>query len=94
MTIAALYKDLKGRLNETDVQEDRLRQDFQMAFASPSGRRVLTYLLEVELGLFTTSEKPEDVVRRNLAIRIMQLMGSFDGANVSRAVDALVKMPL
>lgn len=94
MSIGAIYKDLKAKLSASEVQIDRLADDFQLAFSSPAGRRVLAYLLEVELGLFATSEKPEDVVRRNLAIRILQLMGTFDGVNTSRAVDALVKMPI
>jgi len=72
---------------------DETIRNYRTCFSGENGKLVLSHIL-ADLGFFDEAKTPEDMVKRNCAIRLLKNLGIFDISNVKSFVNKLFEIPI
>ena len=76
MKILEAYRELRDRLRPDEKPDDSLYRDYYLTFSSPHGKRVIAHLL-TDLHFFDEATTDQEVIERNIAVRILHNVGAF-----------------
>jgi len=91
MKILRVYQELKKRLEPATEPDNRLFQDYYLTFSSPHGRRVMAHLL-TDLHFFDEATTDQEVIERNIAVRILHNVGAFHVDQIERISDMFIRI--